>query len=312
MIAYIVRRILVSIPILLIVLTIVFLLVRVLPGDPAIVVLGDYASKEAVDALRESMGLDKPLWLQYVNFLKDLSVGDLGRSIITETPVSSQIARALPHTLQLTFFGIVFGILFGVPLGIFTALYRNGPLDYIGRVFSLVGQAFPSFYLGLLLIVLFSIKLPLFPIVGAGESGDFVDILYHLFLPGLTMGLIMAAYVTRMSRSVMLNVLHEDYIRTARAKGLRELKVIFKHALKNTMVPIVSIIGVYSVVLIGGSIMVEIIFSRPGLGKMMIGAMMQRDYITMQSTMAVYSIFVVVLNLITDLVYGLVDPRIKF
>jgi ABC-type dipeptide/oligopeptide/nickel transport system permease component len=312
MVGYIVRRILVSIPILLTVLTIVFLLVRVLPGDPATVVLGDYASKEAVQALRESMGLNKPLWLQYVDFIKGMVLGDLGRSIISGIPVARQIGRALPHTLQLTFFGIVLGLLIGVPLGVFTALYRNRPLDYIGRIFSLIGQSFPSFYLGLLLILLFSIKIPLFPIVGAGASGDPADILYHLFLPGLTMGLIMAAYVTRMTRSVMLNVLHEDYIRTARAKGVREMMVIFKHALKNTMVPVVSIIGVYSIVLIGGSIMVEIIFSRPGLGKMMVGAMMQRDYITMQSTMAVYSIFVVGLNLITDLAYGLVDPRIKY
>jgi len=312
MISYIIRRILVSIPILLTVLTIVFLLVRVLPGDPATVVLGDYASKEAVQALRESMGLNKPLWIQYVDFIKGMFLGDLGKSIISGIPVIRQISRALPYTLQLTFFGIVLGLLIGIPLGVLTALYRNQPLDYIGRIFSLVGQSFPSFYLGLLLILLFSIKIPLFPIVGAGASGDLVDILYHLFLPGLTMGLIMAAYVTRMTRSVMLNVLHEDYIRTARAKGVREMMVIFKHALKNTMVPVVSIIGVYSIVLIGGSIMVEIIFSRPGLGKMMVGAMMQRDYITMQSTMAVYSIFVVGLNLITDLAYGLVDPRIKY
>ena len=312
MIGYIIRRMLVSIPILLTVLTIVFVLVRVLPGDPATVVLGDYASKEAVESLRNSMGLNKPLPLQYVEFIKGIVVGDLGKSIISGIPVSRQIGRALPHTLQLTFFGIILGLLIGVPLGVLTALYRNRLLDYIGRIFSLVGQSFPSFYLGLLLILLFSIQFPLFPIVGAGKPGNPADILYHLFLPGLTMGLIMAAYVTRMTRSVMLNVLHEDYIRTARAKGVKEMVVIFKHALKNTMVPVVSIIGVYSIVLIGGSIMVEIIFSRPGLGKMMVGAMMQRDYITMQSTMAVYSIFVVVLNLITDLTYGFVDPRIKY
>ena len=312
MIGYIIRRIIVSIPILLTVLTIVFLLVRILPGDPATVVLGDYASKEAVESLRESMGLNKPILIQYANFIKGIVVGDLGKSIISGVPVADQIGRALPHTLQLTFFGIAFGILIGVPLGVLTALYRNQALDYIGRIFSLVGQSFPSFYLGLLLILLFSIHIPLFPIVGVGKPGNPGDILYHLFLPGLTMGLIMAAYVTRMTRSVMLNVLHEDYIRTARAKGVREMVVIFKHALKNTMVPVISIIGVYSIVLIGGSIMVEIIFSRPGLGKMMVGAMMQRDYITMQSTMAIYSIFVVVLNLITDLAYGLVDPRIKY
>ena len=161
-------------------------------------------------------------------------------------------------------------------------------------------------------MLLFSIKLKLFPIIGGGNLGDLKDTLYHLFLPGITMGMIMAAYVTRMSRSAMLNVLKEDYIRTARAKGLKESIVIYKHALKNILIPIISITGVYSVVLIGGSIMVEIIFSRPGLGKIMVGAMMQRDYIALQSTMVIYSVFVIILNLVTDLAYGLVDPRVKY
>ena len=312
MLGYAIRRILLAIPILVSVLTIVFLLIRVLPGDPATVLLGDYASREAIEELRRTMGLNKSLLAQYFDFLGGLLSGDLGRSMITGTPVSNQVIRALPYTLELTFFGIVTGVLFGVPLGIITALYRNKLPDYLGRSFSLIGQSFPSFYLGLLLMLLFSIKFRLFPIVGGGDITDLRDTLYHLFLPGLTMGLIMAAYVTRMSRSAMLNILNEDYVRTARSKGLTERVVIYKHALKNALIPVVSIIGVYSIILIGGSIMVEIIFSRPGLGKMMVGAMMQRDYVTLQSTMAIYSIFVVVLNLLSDLTYGLIDPRIKY
>ncbi|OGP93764.1 MAG: glutathione ABC transporter permease [Deltaproteobacteria bacterium RBG_16_48_10] len=312
MFGYAIRRILLSIPILLAVLTIVFLSIRVLPGDPAAVVLGDYASKAALDKLRKTMGIDKPLTLQYIDFLKGLVQGDFGKSMITGAPVVREIVRALPYTLELTLTGIVLGLMIGVPLGIITALHRNRFIDYMGRTFSLIGQSFPSFYLGLLLMLLFSIKLKLFPIIGGGDLTDLKDTLYHLFLPGITMGMIMAAYMTRMSRSVMLNVLNEDYIRTARAKGLKESIVIYKHALKNILIPIISITGVYSIVLIGGSIMVEIIFSRPGLGKIMIGAMMQRDYIALQSTMAIYSVFVVILNLITDLAYGLVDPRIKY
>jgi peptide/nickel transport system permease protein/glutathione transport system permease protein len=312
MLAYTVRRILLSIPILLIVLTLVFLLVRVAPGDPAQAILGDYASKEAVEALRERMGLNKPLWQQYLEFLAGLARGDLGKSMINGVPVATQVSRALPYTLELTLAGIIFGAVFGIPLGIYTALRRNRLPDYLGRIFSLAGLSFPTFFLGILLMLVFAIKLDLFPVMGGGDLRNLKENLYHLFLPGLTLGLIMTAYVTRMSRSAILNVLNEDYVRTARSKGLKERLVIYKHALKNALIPIISVIGVYAIVLIGGSIMVEIVFSRPGLGKMMIGAMKQRDYITLQSVMVIYSGFVVVINLLTDLVYGLVDPRIKY
>ncbi|MGQ9477960.1 MAG: ABC transporter permease [Candidatus Bipolaricaulia bacterium] len=312
MLAYAVRRILLSIPILLTVLTLVFLLVRVAPGDPAQAILGDYASKEAVEALREKMGLNKPLWQQYLDFLAGLLRGDLGTSMINGVPVAAQVGRALPYTLELTLSGIVFGTILGIPLGIYTALRRNRLADYLGRIFSLAGLSFPTFFLGILLMLGFAIKLDLFPVMGGGELHNLSETLYHLFLPGLTLGLIMTAYVTRMSRSAILNVLNEDYVRTARSKGLKERLVIYKHALKNALIPIISVIGVYAIVLIGGSIMVEIVFSRPGLGKMMVGAMKQRDYITLQSVMVIYAGFVVLINLVTDLAYGLVDPRIKY
>lgn len=312
MIGYTIRRILLSIPTLLAVLTIVFLLVRVAPGDPATAILGDYASKEAVEALRERMGLNKPLWRQYIDFLTGLARGDLGRSMISGVPVASQVGRALPYTLELTLAGIIFGAILGVPLGILTALRRNRLADYLGRTFSLAGLSFPTFYLGILLLLLFSVKLGLFPVVGGGDLHDLKDNLYHIFLPALTLGLIMTAYVTRMSRSAVLNVLNEDYVRTARSKGLREMIVIYKHALKNALIPIISVIGVYAIVLTGGAIMVEIVFSRPGLGKMMVGAMKQRDYMTLQSIMVLYAGFVVMVNLLTDLAYGFVDPRIKY
>lgn len=312
MIGYTIRRILVSIPILLAVLTIVFLLVRVAPGDPAQAILGDYASKEAVEALRERMELNKPIWQQYIDFLTDLAQGDLGKSMITGYQVSKQVARVLPYSLELTLSGIIFGALLGIPLGIYTALRRNRLADYLGRVFSLAGLSFPTFYLGILLILLFGVWLKLFPVVGGGDLHNLGDNLRHLVLPGLTLGLIMTSYVTRMSRSSILNILNEDYVKTARSKGLRERIVIYKHVLKNALIPIISIIGVYSIVLIGGSLLVEIVFSRPGLGKMMIGAMLQRDYIALQSVMVIYSGFVVIINLLTDLAYALVDPRIKY
>lgn len=312
MLAYIVRRILVSVPILLVVLTLVFLLVRLAPGDPAVAALGDYASQEAVERMRERMGLNAPLWLQYVRFLGQLSRGDLGRSLINDVPVSQQIRRVLPYTLELTGAGILIGLLLGVPLGILTALRRNTLVDYAGRVFGLAGLSVPAFYMGILLMLLFAVQLDWFPVVGGGELSDWRDNLHHLFLPALSLGLIMTAYLTRMTRSAMLEVLNEDYMRTARSKGLRERVVLLRHGLRTALIPVVSVVGVYSIVLIGSSVMTEVVFSRPGLGKLMVGAMKQRDYTTLQSIMVIYASFVVIINLITDLAYGMIDPRIRY
>ncbi len=309
---YAVRRIIQSIPILFVVFTLVFVIVRVLPGDPATAALGDYASKEAVEALRKNMGLDAPLWKQYLTFLGNLLQGNLGISIITGYPVGTQIVKVLPYTLILTFGAIVFGYVLGIPLGIPAAVRRNSFVDYFNRFFSLIGLSIPAFYLGILLMYLFSIKLKIFPVVGAGDPGDLASTLHHLVLPALSLGLIMTAYVTRMTRSSLLNVLMEDYIRTARSKGLPEKIVLFKHALRNALIPIVALGGLYAVVLIGSSVMIEIVFSRPGLGSLMVGAIKQRDYTTLQSVMVVYALIVVVLNLATDLIYGLIDPRIQY
>ena len=309
---YAMRRILQSIPILLIVLTLVFFVVRVLPGDPATAALGDYASKDAINALRAKMGLDVPLWLQYLRFLGDLGRGNLGTSIITGYPVSAQMVKVLPYTLTLTFCAISLGYLFGLPLGLSAAIRRNSFIDYFNRIFSLLGLSIPAFYLGILLILLFSIKIPIFPVVGGGDFYNLKDNLSHLFLPALTLGLLMTAYITRMSRSSILNILGEDYVRTAHAKGVAENRVLYKHVLRNALIPIVALGGLYAVVLIGSSVMVEIVFSRPGLGTLMVGAIKQRDYTTLQSVMVIYTVIVVLINLLTDLIYGLIDPRIKY
>ena len=309
---YTVRRILQSIPILFVVLTLVFIIARVLPGDPAVAALGDYASKEAVNALRERMGLNAPIWAQYLRFLRDLCQGNLGKSIITGYPVAAQLTRVLPYSLELTFSAILFGFFFGIPLGIPAAVRRNSFIDYFNRVFSLTGLSIPAFYLGILLMLVFSIRFKLFPVVGGGDLSKLSSNLRHLFLPALSLGLIMTAYVTRMTRSSLLNVLREDYVRTARSKGISERRVLFKHALKNALIPIVALGGVYAVVLIGSSVMTEIVFSRPGLGSLMVGAIKQRDYTTLQSVMVFYSFIVVILNLMTDLIYGWIDPRIQY
>jgi ABC-type dipeptide/oligopeptide/nickel transport system permease component len=258
------------------------------------------------------MGLDKPILVQYGNFLKDLCRGDLGKSLITNKPISHEIARALPYTLDLAIGGMIIGILFGIPTGIMTALKRNRAPDYIGRILSLIGISMPEFYLGILLMYVLAIKLQLFPVLGGGDLSNLGSRLYHLFLPALTLGIIMTAFISRMVRSSMLNVLREDYVRTARAKGLHERVVIYKHALRNALIPTVTVIGIYMSILMGGSVLTEIIFSRPGLGKMMVFAVKDRDYIALQSVIIIFSAFVFLFNLITDLLYSLIDPRIEY
>jgi ABC-type dipeptide/oligopeptide/nickel transport system permease component len=312
MLRYLVRRIILAIPILLAVFTLVFLVVRIIPGDPAVAALGDYASKEAVEALRERMGLNDPLYVQYFRFLGDMLRGDFGESLISGKPISEQVAYSLPYTLQLTLASVVLGVLLGVPLGVFTALNRNNAIDYAGRIISLVGLSVPAFYFGILLIILFAIKLNVLPAVGGGNlKEEPIESLKYLVLPAMTLGLIMTTSVTRLARSAMLNVLGEDYVRTARAKGLAEWVVLVKHALRSALLPIVSITGFWAASLIGDSVLTEYIFNRPGLGKMLVGAILQRDYTALQSVMVIYAAFVVAINLITDLTYGLLDPRIS-
>jgi ABC-type dipeptide/oligopeptide/nickel transport system permease component len=311
MLRYVAQRLTLSVPVFLSVVTIVFLVVRILPGDPAQAALGDYASKETVDALRTRLGLDAPLPIQYVRFLADLSRGDLGVSMINGTPIRDQVAYNLPFTIELTVAALIVGILIGVPVGVTTAVERNRAPDYIGRVLSLLGLSVPAFYLGILLSLLFGVQLKWLPAIGGGNPNTPVDLIAYLVLPALTLGLVMTASVARLSRSAMLSALTQEYVRTARAKGLHERAVVFVHTLRPALLPIVSLTGIWAVALVGDSVTTEVVFSRPGLGKMMVGAMLQRDYTAMQSIMVIYTFFVVSINLVTDLAYGLVDPRIR-
>jgi ABC-type dipeptide/oligopeptide/nickel transport system permease component len=312
MVRHIARRLLLAIPTLLAVFTIIFIIVRVAPGDPAVAALGDYASAEAVESMRERMGLNAPLWQQYLTFLGDLLRGDLGDSLISGKPVIEQIAFVLPYTLELTLASILIGLLLGIPTGVITALRRNKPTDYIGRVLSLLGLSFPAFYLGILLMFFFAVKLDLFPTVGAAPFSEPRRNLHYLVLPALTLGLIETAYIARMTRSVTLTILGDDYVRTARAKGLQEWVVLVRHALRAALIPIVSLVGIFAISLIGSSVLVEEVFARPGLGKLMVGATKQKDYTTLQSIMVVYALIIVIINLITDLIYTYVDPRVRY
>jgi peptide/nickel transport system permease protein len=311
MLRYIGQRCVQTVPVVLSVVTLIFFVIRVLPGDPAQAALGDNASQAAVQALRTRLDLDAPLTIQYVRFLPDLARGDLGKSMITSAPVRDQVAYNLPFTLELTLLALLIGVTIGLPLGVIAAATRSKAVDLVARVLSLVGLCAPAFVLAILLNLLFSTQLRWLPSVGGGAPESPMDVVAHLVLPALTLGLVMTASMTRITRAGVLNVIHQDHVRTARAKGVHEHIVVFVHALRPALLPIVSLSGVWAVALVGDSVTTEVVFSRPGLGKMMVGAMLQRDYTALQSVMVVYTLFVVAINLVTEIAYGFVDPRTR-
>jgi len=310
--SYAIKRIVFAVVIMWAVATIVFFAMRVVPSDPAQVVLGDYASEEALKAFHREMGLDKPLWSQYLEFMGRLVRGDLGRSMITNQPIGHQIWSLFPYTFNLAMGSMIIGALIGIPLGVWTAIRKNKLIDYIGRVIALAGFSFPAFYLGVLLLLVFSVKLGWFPIIHQVRSGSLSEHLYKLTLPALSLGLIQASYITRLTRSSMLEALNEDYVRTALAKGLSPRVVYFRHVLKNIMIPVITAIGLYTGTILGGAILTETVFNRPGLGKLLLGAIKQRDYNLIQSGLMVFAFIVVTVNLIVDLTYSLFDPRVKY
>ncbi|HEV3176724.1 MAG TPA: ABC transporter permease [Stellaceae bacterium] len=311
MLTYIAKRLLIAVPTLLAVLTVVFFFVRIAPGDPAMIILGDQASQQALAAVRHQLGLDQPIAAQYVEFLGQVLQGDLGASLVTHQRVWSEVASVLPYTIDLTLTALAIGVVLGLPLGIVAARHRNGAVDYFARFFSLTGLSFPAFVSAILLLLVFAIELRWFPVISEARSGGALDMLRALALPAINLGLIMVAYVMRVARSSMLGVLGEDYIRTARAKGVPARVVIWRHALRNALIPVVTVVGLYLGVLIGNSVLTEIVFNRPGLGKLIINALNQRDYTLLEGMMVIYAFFIVIANLLTDLTYGLIDPRVK-
>jgi len=312
MIGLIFKRLLLAIPTLVAVITIIFVIVRVIPGDPAQAVLGDYATDEALVQLRDQMGLNEPLWRQYVTYMGGLLTGDLGDSLVTRQSAWSQISFVLPYTLELTLAAVLIALGLGLPTGIITAVKRNTWVDYLGRVVSLIGLSAPAFYIGLLFMFFLSARLGWFPAVGAKPFSEPLGNLHSLMLPAVTLGLVETAYVARMTRSVMLGVLSDDYVRTARAKGLQNRVVLLRHALRPALVPIIALIGIFTIGLIGGSVLTEEVFARPGLGKLMIGATKQRDYNLLQAVMVIYAVIIVLVNVVVDIVYTRIDPRVRY
>ena len=302
---YIIRRLLQMIPITLGILTLVFSLIHLIPGDPAVQIAGEGARPEDVQAVRKSLGLDQPLWKQYVTYLKGIARGDLGRSFRTRESVAKEIAERYPATMQLAFGSMLVALLVAFPLGIVSAIYRNSWIDNVARFFALIGVSMPSFWFGPLLIIAFALKNPWFPVSGREEG------LKSLVLPSLTMGLALAAILTRMIRVSLAEELSQLYVTTAVAKGVTRAKAIFRHALKNALIPVITVLALQFGSLLTGAIITEQIFSWPGLGRLLITAINTRDYPQVQASILVIALTYIMVNFISDLLYGIVDPRIK-
>lgn len=331
--AYVARRLLGIIPVLFGISLLVFLFLHLIPGDPAVVMLGERAEPERIAALREKLGLERPLWEQYLFFVGNLLQGDLGTSIFNQLTIKEQLARRWPATFELAIAATLFAVIIGIPFGILAAVRKNSIVDNLATSFSLLGVSLPVFWLGLLLVYLFAVNLQWLP-AGGRLSTDvdalfkpitgfyfldallqpqtFWDVAKHLILPAITLGTIPLAILTRITRGAMLEVLSQDYVRTARAKGLSERVVIWRHAFKNALLPVVTIIGLQFGTLLGGAILTETIFSWPGIGSWVYEGILNRDYPVVQGGVIFVALVFVIVNLVVDLSYALLDPRIQY
>jgi len=325
MLEYIIRRLGFSLVTLVGITILVFLMIHLIPGDPVELIAGDEADEQAKETIRKDLGLDKPLFVQYLKYMSGLIQGDLGRSLWTRQPVSSEILRRAGATVELALLGMFISILIGIPAGVFSATKPYSIADYTGMTLSFLGLSMPVFWVGILLMLAFSIELPVFPALGRGEpllssfilvfQGKFtplVNSLRHLILPAATLGFFNAAFVARMTRSSMLEVLHQDYINTARSKGLAEHVVVYKHAFRNALLPIVTVVGMQFGFLLGGAVLTESVFAWPGLGRFIVESILARDYPSIQGGLLFFGIAFLVVNLLTDLLYGLINPRVRY
>jgi len=331
---FILRRLLLLIPILLGLTVIIFLFIRLLPGDPASAILGERATPESLARVREALGLDRPLPEQYWEYVSGLARGDLGSSFLTNRDVVDDFLQRFPATLELTLAAMLFALVLGIPLGMLTAKRRGSWVDNLGTVVSLIGISIPIFFLGLMLKFLFAIYWPILPDSGridlieyliprvtnlmtvdallAGEWGGFIDALRHLVLPGIALGTIPLAIIMRITRASVIDVLNEDYVRTANAKGLHGDVVDRRHVLRNAMLPVVTVIGLQTGLLLGGAILTETIFGWGGVGKWIYDAVLSSDYQVIQSGVLLLALIFVLVNLIVDVSYALLNPRIRY
>jgi len=305
MLTYIVKRLLGMIPTLLLVAVVVFLFVHMLPGDPARLAAGPEADQQTVELVRKELGLDQPLPQQFVRYFSHMLQGDLGTSLRTKRPVSTEIADRFMPTLWLTIASMVWSVVFGMVIGIVSAVWRNRWPDRLGMTLAVSGISFPAFALGMMLMQIFSVNLGWLPTVGASTW-------QHYILPSITLGAAVAAVMARFTRASFVEVVQEDFVRTARAKGLSERRVIIKHALRNALIPVVTMMGLQFGFLLGGSIVVETVFNWPGLGRLLVDAVTQRDYPVIQGLVLLFSLEFILINPIVDVLYGVINPSIRY
>lgn len=306
---YILRRLVQMVPVVLGITLIVFVLIHLIPGDPAQAMLGIHARPEALTALRGQLGLDKPLWEQYLIYLGDLVRLDLGDSIKYKQSVDSLIPKRLAVSGMLVTYATVLTILISLPLGIIAALKKDSLFDQVVRAFLMVTMVMPAFWVGILMLIFFSIRLDLFPVSGYGDNP--VDHVHHLFLPALTVALSISPILVRSLRGSILEAMGADYVRTARAKGLGERIVVVAHVLRNALIPAVTLLGLSVGYLLGGTVIVERVFSLPGAGALLVDSIGARDYPVVQSMTLIFAILVILINLVTDVVYSFLDPRVR-
>jgi len=307
------RRVLTLVPVLIAISFVSFLLLAIIPGDPAVMMLGADASPGALEALRERLGLNRPLLERFLWWLGNAATGDFGDSLYQNRPVLDLVLARLPVTLMICLMATIISVLIGVTAGVLSAVNRNNPADHIMRVVSLIGLSMPDFWLGLLLIMTFSIYLPVFPMTGFVPLGtDFFRSLQFFVLPSLALGLTLAGFLTRLTRGSMLEVLSADYVRTAKSKGMRPRRVVLRHALGTALLPLVTVIGLNFGRLLGGTVVIETVFSLPGIGRLIVLAITQRDFPVVQAAVLYVAVLYTFINLLTDLSYMLLDPRVRY
>jgi ABC-type dipeptide/oligopeptide/nickel transport system permease component len=305
MTGYIVRRMLLAIPVLLGVSILVFAIIRFIPGDPARAIAGVHASPEYIEQVRQELHLDEGLHTQYFIYMRNLLQGDLGRSTFTRRPVTTELGEKFPNTLRLTLVAMAIATIVGMGAGIISATKQNSIFDYLSMLGSLIGVAAPVFWLGVMFQIIFSVRLGWLP---SGQIGGWESYI----LPSMTLGLATSALIARITRSSMLEVLRQDFITTARAKGLSERAVIFKHALKSAFIPVITVMGLQFGSLLGGAVLTEIVFSWPGVGRLMVDSILTRDYPVVQGAVLLLAVLFVLINIVVDLIYAFLDPRISF
>jgi peptide/nickel transport system permease protein len=335
LLSYIITRLLLAIPMIFIMMTIIFIVLRIMPGDPVSAVLGGHAPQERIDEIKEQLGLDKSIAAQYVDYLGQLVRLDLGESMVFKQSVSQAIIEKLPATIELTFFSLLVSLGIGIPLGAYAAQRRRTGRDYGVRLYANVVYCIPVFWMGLMLQLLFGVWLNWFPIAGrtgarvdissftrtgfyvidtlrAGDIAAFGDVLWHLVLPSVTLGVVLSGIFVRLTRANMLDVLKSDYILAARARGIPERRVVYSHGLRNALIPVVTMLGLQFSLLLAGAILTESTFSWPGMGRLLLERIYLRDYPVIQGVIIVYTLIVSVVSLLVDLLYALIDPRVKY